>query len=209
MYVDNCETLKLIQEDSPRVPISKDIITLSNKFSTRPRGFIITDSYNNPFFPIFPTPYIDSSKFNLKEVFARYREKYMMSDSIYLPWHFCAELVDDRYYIFNTRPIDLKFPLTMAEYRSWRQEYDIVWDDITESFFNLLPFNIEDAIHICIIGNTNADVYTKTMYSSISTTCILPFIRQYNLFGKLYQDVFPLNINNKKFNTEYLLRFMR
>ena len=191
-----------------RVKESKDKINLSNKFINRPKGFILTDSYNHFTFPIQPKPMIDTAKFDLREIYLRYRELYSESKSIFLPWHFSCELIGSNYYIFNTRPLDLKFPLNSHDVINWKKEYKIEWNKITNLFFKTKPFNIEDAIHICIIGNTDLDIYTKTIYKSIATTCILPFVRQFKLSGSLFQDVFPLNTNDTKFKSEVLIRFM-
>ena len=215
MYV-NCENtydllndqITLEEVTRSRISDSRDKVNLSNKFINRPKGFILSDSYNHFTFPIQPKPIIDTSKFNLKEIYLRYRELYSSSKSIFLPWHFCGELIGPDYYIFNTRPLDMKFPLSSKEALTWNKEYNNEWNKITKLFFNTKPFDIEDAIHICIVGNTDLDIYTQTMYKSIGTTCILPFVRQFKLFGSLFQDVFPLNVNDTKFKSEVLVRFM-
>jgi len=215
MYV-NCEdTYDLLNNQitlqelaKTRISNNKDRISLSNKFINRPKGFILSDTYNHFTFPIQPKPTLDTSKFNLSEVFLRYRELYSKSKSIFLPWHFCCELIGTQYYIFNTRPLDMKFPLTSKETLNWKKEYNIEWNKVTKLFFKTKPFDVGDAIHICIIGSTDLDIYTKTLYKIIGTTCILPFVRQFKLFGSLFQDVFPLNINDNKFKSEVLIRFM-
>jgi len=215
MYI-NCEdTYDLLNNQiilqelaKTRISNNKDKVSLSNKFINRPKGFILSDTYNHFVFPIQPKPTIDTSKFNLSEVFLRYRELYSKSKSIFLPWHFCCELIGTQYYVFNTRPLDMKFPLISKEALNWKKEYNIEWNKVTKLFFKTKPFDIENAIHICIIGNTDLDIYTKTLYKIIGTTCILPFVRQFKLFGSLFQDVFPLNINDNKFKSEVLIRFM-
>lgn len=216
MFFINCEDtyellnnqITLEEASKSRISDSKNKISLSNKFINRPKGFILSDSYNHFVFPITPKPTLDTSKFDLSEVYKRYRELYSNSKSIYLPWHFSCEMIGSSYYIFNTRPLDLKFPLTSKESIQWQNEYNFEWDKITELFFKDHPFDIEDAIHICIVGNTNIDIYTRVLYKSIGTTCILPFVRQFKLIGSLFQDIFPLNINTTKFKPEVLVRFM-
>jgi len=216
MYHINCSNtydllknqITLEEAARSRISDSKDKVNLSNKFINRPKGFILSDSYNHFAFPIQPKPIIDTSKFNLKEIYLRYRELYSMSKSIFLPWHFCCELIGTDYYVFNTRPLDMKFPLNSTDAIKWNKEYNIEWNKITKLFFKTRPFDIEDAIHICIIGSTELDIYTKTMYKSIGTICILPFVRQFKLFGSLFQDVFPLNITDTRFKSEVLIRFM-
>ena len=67
-------TYKLLHNDitlteATRITSNKDKVSLSNKFITRPAGFIVTDSYNHFAFPIQPNPVIDTSKFDLQEVY--------------------------------------------------------------------------------------------------------------------------------------------
>jgi hypothetical protein len=198
-------TYELLNEN--RVLSSKDNTTLQNKFKTRVQGIIITDSFNNPFFPI-PRPKIDTSKFDLLEVFRQYKELYGQMKSLFLPWHFCVELVEDRYFVFNTRPLDLKFPINTNEAINNQSKLNIYWDDKTKSFFKNKIFDIKEAIHICLIGNTNLDIYTTKIYNLIGSTCIMPILRQNKLPGGLYQRVFDMNLG-KRFKLESISRFIK
>jgi len=196
----------LILEKSDRVMSSKDAASNANKFVTRPQGILIQDSYNNPFFPIRPTPRLDTSKIDILEVHRRYREKHSKQKSIFLPWHFCVEMVQDRFYVFNTRPLDMKFPINSLQ-ASQRDEVKN-WDDVTKLFMKEAIYDIDDAIHVCIIGDTNLDVYTRKIYEMIGRTCIIPTLRQYRLPGGLYQRVFGLNLGSR-FNMDYVAKFIR
>lgn len=198
------ETYSIITEGD-RLDISRDTASISNKIKIKPKGILISDSYNNPFFPIRPRPRIDTSKVNLIEVFKRYREKYSKFNSLLLPWHFCVEIVEDKYMVFNTRPIDLKFPITNIELK---QQQHPEWDELTELFFKENIFDVSEAIHILIIGDSNLDIYTKHMYEIIGRTCIAPFIRYFRLPEGIFQRTFPLNIG-RKFNMDLLTKFIK
>ena len=198
------KTYDLITEGK-RINSSKDAASISNKFTTKPQGVLIQDSYNNPFFPIQPRPRIDTSKFDLIEVYKRYREKHSKFESFFLPWHFCVEMVEDRYVVFNTRPIDMKFPI---DSNIAKKDYNENWDVITKLFFKENPFDISEAIHILIIGDSNLDIYTKRTYEIIGRTCIIPFIRYFKLPEGIFQRTFPLNLG-RKFKIDNMTKFVR
>jgi len=82
MLINYKKTYELLEE---RVISAKDASSIHNKFTTKPQGILIQDSYNNPFFPIKPEPKIDTSKLNLSIVFKRYRELYSQTKSVFLP----------------------------------------------------------------------------------------------------------------------------
>lgn len=187
-----------------QVDNTKDEASLINKFNTRPLGIIITDSYNNPFFPIRPRPRIDTSKMDLFEIFRRYRELYEQYNSWLLPWHYCIELIDSKYFIFNTRPLDMKFIINSTTAVN-RQD---LWDETTKRFMLEKPFDIEQSLHVLIIGDSNLDVYTKKFYEMLGRTCIVPFIRYFKLPYQLGQRVWSLN-TGRKFDPTYMMRFVR
>jgi len=130
--VDNIDTL--IVNNLGRVDASKDHPSISNKFKPRPLGIIIEDSYNNPFFPIRPMPRVDSAKIDLILIFKRFRELYSQFDITLLPWHFVIEFIKDRYYVFNTRPIDMFFPVDNRQVQN-RQD---LWNDTTKTFMKII-----------------------------------------------------------------------
>jgi len=207
MLIELNETYNMIEE--ARVLSSRDTVNTQNRFITRPQGILIQDSYDNPFFPIRPQPRIDTSKLDVGEIYRRYRELYAEVEGLYLPWHYCVEMVGDRYYAFNTRPIDLRFPINTNEALRNKGENDwIKWNAETEQFFKEEIFDIRDAIHVCLVGSSELDVYTISTYTLIGQTCMTPLLRQFKLPGGLYQRVFPLNIG-RRFRFMNISRFIR
>ena len=207
MLIELNETYNMIEET--RVLSSRDIVNTQNRFINRPQGILLQDSYNNPFFPIRPAPRIDTSRLDLTEVYQRYRELYSETESMFLPWHYCLEMVGDRFYAFNTRPIDMRFPINTQEALSNKEENDwIEWNAETNTFFDEELYDIRDAIHICLIGNSDIDLYTINMYTIIGQMCITPLLRQHKLPGGLYQRVFPLNMG-RRFKFMNISRFIR
>ncbi len=199
------DTYNIITEGK-RLNINKDSNSISNKFTSRPKGVLIYDTYNNPFTPIKPKPRIDTSKVDLTEVFKRYREIYTKFNTSFLPFHFCCEMVGDRFVVFNTRPIDMKFPMTNLDVLELEETNN--WDEITKLYFKENVFDISDAIHIAIIGDSSLDIYTKQIYEIIGRTCIMPFMRYFKLPEGIFQRTFPLNIG-KKFNIKYIEKYIK
>ena len=205
MFINLEETYQMLYEQEERLKITRDAAGVANKFRTKPQGILIQDTYNNPFLPIRPRPRLDTSKMDLKEVFQRARENYGKFASDFLPWHYVVELVGNRYYVFNTRPIDTKFPIYTNEVLKFEKRKDS-WDDVTKMFFKDNIFDIAEAIHICVIGDTNIDIYTKRLYEKLARTCMTPFYRTYKFPKGLFQRTFPLNIGHK-FNVDMLVKF--
>jgi hypothetical protein len=206
MLVNVNKTYEILNEASQeRLDTSRDAASISNKFTTRPQGFLIQDSYNNPFLPVRPRPRVDTSKMDIIELFKRTREKYGRFSMNFLPWHYVVEFIGNRYYVFNTRPIDLRYPLTNNEVNQFIERKKS-WDDITKTFMQDKIFDISEAIHICIIGDSNVDIYTKKIYEMIGRICIVPFIRYFKVPKGIFQRLFPLNIG-KKFNIDYISKF--
>lgn len=184
--------------------LNSEIYSPNNIIHVKPQGIIIQDSYNNPFFPITPLPRVDTSKSNLPKIYQRYRELYTSYTTDYLPWHYCIELIDDRYTVFNTRPSNLKFPKSNNDINS----HNLNLDDIGNSFFKNNTIDISNSIHILIIGDTSLDIYTKKIYKIIGRICISPFLRYFKLPNAVFQRVFPLNIG-KKFTVNMLEKYIR
>jgi hypothetical protein len=203
MIVNVDKTYEMLYEvTKERLDISRDAASISNKFTTKPQGFIIQDSYNNPFLPVRPRPRVDTSKMDLIELFKRVRENYGRFSMNFLPWHYVVEFIKDRYYVFNTRPSDFKYPLTNNEVEKF-VERKKSWDNITKLFMQDKIFDISEAIHICIIGDSNVDIYTKKIYELIGRTCIVPYVRYFKIPQGVFQRLFPLNIG-RKFNIDYI-----
>lgn len=195
-----------LNTDKLRILSTKDVPNKTNKFTTRPQGIVIQDTYNNFALPIRPNPRIDTSKFDLLEVYQRYREDYTDFKPVILPWHFCIEMVQDRYFILNTRPIDMKYPLTNFEIN---QKVDKTsWADDTIQFFDRQLFDISEAIHICIIGDSTLDVYPNKFYTLLGRVCMGPLFGRLKIIRGSTQNVFPLNIGYR-FNLTILNKFAR
>jgi hypothetical protein len=188
-----------------RISISKDDSSVINKIDTKPKGLIISDSYNHFAFPIRPKPRIDTHRIDLHEINQRYRELYGQFEHNMLPWHFTVELVEDRYYVFNTRPIDMKFPLTNVELKNRNV---IEQDAEVNKFLYENIVDVSECIHIVIVGDSNLDIYTKRTYEAIGKYCISPFIRYFKIPSGVFQRTYFFNMG-KKFNKDLLVRFNR
>lgn len=215
MLISHEITLKLLTEDISnidalivnnlgRIDAAKDHPSISNKFKPRPLGIIISDSYNNPFFPIRPMPRIDSAKIDLLLIYKRFRELYSQFSIDLLPWHFVIEFIEDRYFIFNTRPLDMFFPVNNQDVMN-RQD---LWDDTTKTFIKNYNFDIKEAIHILIVGDSNIDVYTRKFYELLGRVCIVPYIRYFKIANIDYETIMPLNMG-RKFNLSLTTKFVR
>lgn len=119
----------------------------ANIFDGPAFGFVIMDTLNNPEFPIAAT-ILDKTKFDSTTILKEYRKVYRLTKmEIFMPWHFQVELVDRDYIIQNTRPINYKTPFK----------------------------EFENYIIICLVGNSNEDVYMPDIYKKIANICIKPF----------------------------------
>ena len=133
----------------------------TNYFTTyRPRAFCIYDSYNNPFFP-YPHITLDKSTFDLPKYY-QYLNKLFGTELTYLPFHFYIEFIDNDYYIINTRPLLMKpvvpdSPLTLTNIK---QQYPKSLDQKTLN-------TIKESIHVCILGDSNADIYDRSLYTRL------------------------------------------
>jgi len=204
-YVTFEDTIKIITE-AARLSGIRDETSTSNTFTTKPRGILIQDTFNNPIFSIRPKPQIDTDRLDLIDIFRRFRELYKSFDTPLLPWHFVVEFVKGRYYVFNTRPINMKYPIDTNTAIKIVKESDIKLTSLTERYFKDRPFPISEAIHVAIVGDSNLDVYTKATYDAIGRFVISPFTKYFKLTEGVGQSVFPLNLG-KHFNIDYIVRF--
>jgi hypothetical protein len=215
MLIHYDTTLNLLTEDVEnidalvvtnlgRVDAAKDHPSISNKFKPKPLGILIEDSYNNPFFPIRPMPRVDSAKIDLFLIYKRFRELYSQFAVTLLPWHFIIEFIEDRYYVFNTRPVDMYFPVNNQQVIN-RQD---LWDDTTKAFMKNYLFDIREAIHILVVGDSNIDVYTRKFYELLGRVCIVPFIRYFKIANIDYESIVPLNMG-RKFNLSLATKFVK
>lgn len=196
MYVSFKTTQQILTEERSDV----DISTINQKFTYYPKGIIIQDTYNNPMYPITPTPKIDTAKLDLKEVFTRFTELYGFRKGTFLPWHYCIEFFENSYYVFNTRPINIKYPLKNSDFSN-----NTTLDPSTKKFIDANTFDVSDMLHVCVVGDTFSDTYTKQFYEVIGKCCIKPFVMYFKLPG-IFQRVNFFNIG-KRFNINYLERF--
>ncbi len=113
--------------------IASDAKSNINRLKRKPQGVIITDTYNHPLFPI-REPRIDTARFNLPIITKVFKE-YTGVKLDFLPWHFVIEYIDTKYYIFNTRPIDFKFPVTTVEAEQIMIKNDVKMNAHTAKFF--------------------------------------------------------------------------
>lgn len=174
--------------------IASDSQSKVNKL-LRPKGVIITDTVNHLMYPI-PHPRIDTSKFDLPDV-QRHFQEYTGTKMDFLPWHFTVDFIKSKYYIFNTRPIDMKFPLPTKEWAKHIEQSDMKLNKRTHKFFETRPFEIDQAIHVAIIGDSTKDIYVKKLYELMGRNCIGPVLRHFKLAAKMWQKVYALNMGTK------------
>ncbi len=167
----------------------------------KPRGVIIQDTFNNIVYPI-SNPKIDTSKFDLPLIY-QYFQEYTGYELTYLPWHFVIDFIKSKYYIFNTRPLDVKFPVSTQSIKTKIESSNIKLNSNTYKFFNSMPFLMEDAIHVAIIGDSSKDIYTKNIYELIGRNCVGPILRYFKLSTKMWQKVYAINVG-EKFKTSIL-----
>lgn len=187
-----------IKKPSPTKLMKFDDRSTHNKIPTRPQGIIICDTVNNPIFPI-DKPFLDSAKFDLPDIKLKFKSYYVGMDFDFLPWHYVVEIINGKYYFFQTRPIDMRFPINNIEFldllETNRQYLKI--NKTTETFIKHQPFDICDAIHVCIIGDTNLDVYIERLYEMIGRICAGPILRYFKLPSSINLRVINFNLGNK------------
>jgi len=174
--------------------IASDSQSKVNKLM-RPRGVIITDTYNHIMYPI-PYPRIDTSKFDVPQI-QRHFQEMTGAKMDFLPWHFTVDFIKNKYYIFNTRPIDMKSPTSMQQWQERIDGDDLKLNAKTHKYFERQPFDIQDAIHVAVIGDSSKDIYVKKLYELIGRNCIGPILRSFKLPGKMWQKVYALNMGTK------------
>lgn len=199
--VEILENLKVL--DTRNVPSS------NNYFMTKPQGIIIQDSYNNFAFPIRPEPRVDSNKFDMKVLSLKFRELYLSFKSDSLPWHYVIEMVGNKYYMFNTRPITMRYPVKHDELISRESQlpFNVKWNFETKDFMNKRKFLINEAIHVCVLGDSTIDVYSKNFYRVLGSFGVRPFIHYFKLPQSSKTRTYSLNMGSK-FNFEYLFKFL-
>jgi hypothetical protein len=207
MFIPFEEVRTLLEEQDvkpARVVGNKESRSQGNKI-VRPQGVIIQDTWNNFVFPIRPIPRIDTSKFDTIEIIKQFRTKYSSFPSLYLPWHFLVEIIGSRYYILQMRPIDTKFPMDNQQVLKSKHYFD---NEQITNFFEQPIRDVNEMLHVCIIGDSNTDVYSEKVYRQIGRTCLSPFFRNMFITGSYEKSLFNFNMG-KKFKFNSLIRFAR
>ena len=192
-----------------KVEESRDRPSHKNYLINKPKGIIIQDSYNNFAYPVRPLPRIDSNKIEFPLLVQRFRELYLQFQNNMLPWHFVIEMIKNRYFVYNTRPIVMKYPLTHKELidREDQLPFGVTWNEETKEFIHSKKLLVEDCIHICILGDSTMDVYPKNFYKTMGQFCVRPFIYYFKLPQTSKTRTFALNTGSK-FNFDYLFKFL-
>lgn len=175
---------------------SKLIQTRDNWFQQKPIGVVIQDSYNNISFPI-DIIQIDNNKINLNIITDRFFTLYAQAyktDNI-LPWHYVVEFYNENYVVHNTRPTNLKYPKTILDTIDDSQDKKIISDDTKRILDSSLQ--IEEMIHVLIIGDSTADVYGRKLYKAISEYAIIPTGRNGLFSPSIGNNVNFLNLGYK------------
>lgn len=170
---------------------SKSLQLPVNRIRPRAVGIIIEDSVNNIFFPI-PNPVLDTNKQNLPIIQKQYDTLYGGETNSILPWHFVIEYLDRDYIIYNTRPINIMYPYEITNELKNTQM-------VSEETSQVLQMNpqIQNMIHILLIGDSTKDVYTKQLYKKIIEFIINP-ISKTSQFNPIWMNtVLPLNLGNR------------
>jgi len=204
------ESYSLIFEDSNSIPgdirgqlkgASK--LTPVNRFHSKIQGFVIEDSVNNVAFPM-SYPVLDTSKIMLGTIYKRFRNFYADGQNIILPWHFVVEFYDHDYVVHATRPMTHRFPINKTDslrlMKSRNQEF---MDKDTELFMTKQDnIDLQEMIHILVIGDSSMDVYTRDIYTKIGSLIISPIARSNKIPAQ--GKVFSLNMG-RKFNSAAVL----
>jgi hypothetical protein len=119
----------------------------TNMMRTRPKGWLIMDTWNNKPFPMDIIP-VDTMKFDTTRVSKEFHRKYGGSNmDLFLPWHWTVELVDGKPIVLQTRPPMYKSNIPEYKYH----------------------------MTIMIIGDGNQDLYPGHFYKQIAHMIINPW----------------------------------
>jgi hypothetical protein len=113
-----------------------------------PKGILIADTYNVPGYPLKDTQFeLDDAKSSIYNIQLEYKKIYGLTDEfLFLPWHYTVEIIRNKYVVYSTRPF---------------------------LYSSLIP-GYEDHLVICILGNSNKDLYTPHIYKLIAHQIINP-----------------------------------
>ena len=80
--------------------VNTEIQYTKNNYYEKPEGWVIMDSWNNPFFPIQNTKNIMTSEFNLPELRKIFHMEYNgRPEDLFLPWHWTIEIVNEKPFV--------------------------------------------------------------------------------------------------------------
>jgi len=145
----------------------------------KPKGWLIMDSVNNPFFPIDSIQY-DTGDFDLARLRKYFHQIYGgKPNDLFLPWHYTIDVVNQTPYVINTRPFNYKTPIP----------------------------NFEKHLSIMIIGNTKTDIYDLEFYKTIAHFIINPF-RFLNGFQLTNQRKIFTFKTKENFDIDKLMRYV-
>lgn len=118
-------------------------------------------------------------------------------------------MIGDAYVVYNTRPITMRYPLKHQEVldRENHLPFNVKWNSETKEFMRKRKLEINEMIHVCILGDSSLDVYPRKFYKTMGQFCVRPFIHYFKLPQSSYTRTFTLN-TGKKFNFEYLFKFL-
>jgi len=114
---------------------------------TRPKGWLIMDSFNNKIFPmdIFT---IDTMKFDSERLTKEFHKNFGGSNrDLFLPWHWIIELINSKPFVIQTRP-----PMYKSNIPGFKNHFTIM-----------------------IIGNSKEDIYPGMFYKQMAHMIINPW----------------------------------
>lgn len=113
----------------------------------RPKGWLIMDSFNNQVFPLDIFRY-DTMAFNGSKLQNEFHKKYGGNiRDLFLPWHYTVEIIDEKPFVMQTRPLMYK---------------------------SKIP-GFEKHITVMLIGDSNIDMYGSKYYKMIAHNIINPY----------------------------------
>jgi hypothetical protein len=175
----------------------------ANRLKILPTGFVIQDAYNNLTTPV-KIPKIDGPKLDYPKFIQQFQVLYYNRVDVILPWHYVIELYQKNYIIYNTRPINLKYPYTTQQVKDDPQSP--ILNEFTKQFLDSTN-QLNTMIHVLIIGDSSVDVYTKFIYKNLDWFLIDPVSRSGRFSPTLYNNIIPLNLG-KRFKPNNLLSYL-
>ncbi len=119
----------------------------THMMKSRPKGWVIMDSWNNKFYPmdIFS---VDTMQYNTEKIQQEFHRQFGGSPrDLFLPWHYTVELVNQKPFVTQTRP-----PMYRSNFAGYSNHFTIM-----------------------IIGNSAMDIYPGSIYRQIAHMIINPW----------------------------------